>query len=220
MRNLLGPASGSVFVVVCALGWAGCSGGSSPAGGGDASTGSSSGGGSSGASSSGGDGGGSSSSGGSSSGGSSSGGSSSGTPGDGGATCPTVPCAGSDTCCADLTNDVPTCAGTCAANDTIACLGPSDCGGSTPDCCATDVLDGADAGQSFPHCYTQSLTTKCVAKCVSSITTSCTATETLHVCTAKADCSGDTANPNCCLVAGYHVCVNNILKTLGGLTCL
>jgi hypothetical protein len=82
------------------------------------------------------------------------------------------------------------------------------------------VLDGADAGEGFPHCYTQSLTTKCVAQCVSSIKTSCTTTETLHVCTAPGDCSGDTANPNCCLVAGYHVCVSTILKGLGGLSCL
>jgi hypothetical protein len=59
-----------------------------------------------------------------------------------------------------------------------------------------------DAGASFPHCYTKSLTTTCVSKCVSKIQVSCTATETLHVCNAVADCSGDTANPNCCLVAG------------------
>ena len=77
-----------------------------------------------------------------------------------------------------------------------------------------------DAGETFPHCYTKSLTTKCVPKCVSNIQLSCTATETLHVCTAPADCSGDTANPKCCVVAGYHVCVSNLLATLGGLTCL
>jgi hypothetical protein len=77
-----------------------------------------------------------------------------------------------------------------------------------------------DAGASFPHCYTKSLTTKCVAKCVSSITLSCTATETLHVCQAPGDCADDTANPNCCVVAGYHVCVSTILMKLGSLSCL
>jgi hypothetical protein len=77
-----------------------------------------------------------------------------------------------------------------------------------------------DAGQSFPHCYVGSLTTTCVPKCVSSIQLSCNATQTLHVCQAAADCSDDTANPNCCLVAGYHVCVSTILKGLGSLTCL
>ncbi|HEY6463325.1 MAG TPA: hypothetical protein VIY73_24330 [Polyangiaceae bacterium] len=40
------------------------------------------------------------------------------------------------------------------------------------------------------------------------------------MCTAAGDCSGDTANPNCCRVAGYHVCVSTILKGLGGLSCL
>ncbi len=77
-----------------------------------------------------------------------------------------------------------------------------------------------DAGQSFPHCTTGSLTTTCSAKCVSNIKLSCTATETLHVCTAAADCADDSANPNCCLVAGYHVCVSTILKNLGSLSCL
>jgi hypothetical protein len=77
-----------------------------------------------------------------------------------------------------------------------------------------------DAGQSFPHCTTGSITTACVAKCVTKIQLSCTATETLHVCQAPADCADDAADPNCCLVAGYHVCVSTILKNLGGLTCL
>ena len=76
-----------------------------------------------------------------------------------------------------------------------------------------------DAGQTFPHCYSASLTTSCVAKCVTSIQLSCTATQNLHACQAGADCKDDPANPNCCLVAGYHVCVNNNLKLLGGLTC-
>ncbi len=77
-----------------------------------------------------------------------------------------------------------------------------------------------DAGETFPHCYTKSLTTTCVAKCVSKIQVNCTATETLHVCAAASDCAGDTANPNCCLVAGYHVCVSGILKALGTLSCM
>jgi len=76
-----------------------------------------------------------------------------------------------------------------------------------------------DAGQSFPHCYTASLTTTC-GKCASSIQLSCNSTEMLHVCQAGADCKDDTANPNCCLVAGYHVCVSTILKGLGSLSCL
>ena len=139
---------------------------------------------------------------------------------DAGSTCPAVACPGSEVCCADLATDTAVCNASCPAADTIACVGPSDCSGSTPDCCATDVLDGMDAGESFPHCYTASLTTTCVAKCVSSIQISCNATETLHVCQANADCSGDTANPNCCVVAGYHVCVSNLLKGLGGLSCL
>lgn len=75
-----------------------------------------------------------------------------------------------------------------------------------------------DAGASFPHCYTKSLTTTC-GKCASSIQLSCTATQTLHVCQAASECADDTANPNCCVVGSYHVCVNNELKLLGGLSC-
>lgn len=219
--------------VACALVWAGCggSGGSTGGGGDDASASSSSGGGS--GSSSGGSNGGSSggassgasvgsrgsSSGGGSSGGSSGGGFDGGS--DGAVTnCPTNPCPGSQVCCANLTTDTSVCAESCPADDTIGCTGPSDCSGSTPDCCGTDTLDGMDAGEKFPHCYNGSLTTSCVAKCVSAITVSCTATETLHVCAAKSDCAADTANPNCCPVAGYHVCVSNLLKALGQLTCL
>jgi len=112
------------------------------------------------------------------------------------------------------------CADSCATDDTIGCTEPSNCSGSTPDCCGTAKLDGMDAGETFPHCYVGSLTTSCVAKCVSKIQVSCMATETLHVCAAASDCASDTANPNCCPVAGYHVCVSNILKALGTLTCL
>jgi hypothetical protein len=117
---------------------------------------------------------------------------------------------------------------TSCPGDTLGCLGPMDCSGTTPDCCATDVLNGMDAGAAFPHCYSQTLTTKCVAKasCSSNITVNCgTAqmpqTETLHVCTAKTDCTGDDmSNPNCCLVDNYHVCVSSLLVTLGALSCL
>ena len=130
-----------------------------------------------------------------------------------------MPCPGTQVCCADLVNVVPVCADTCASADTIGCLGPANCGGTKPDCCATEVLDGMDAGQSFPHCYVASLATTC-GKCPSSIQLSCNSTEALHVCQAAGDCMDDTANPNCCLVAGYHVCVSTILKGLGGLSCL
>jgi hypothetical protein len=213
----------SAALVSTSLGWLGCSSSTTPAGGGngDASTSSSSSGSSSGGSS----GGSSGSSGGSSSGGSS-GSSSGGGPSDAAATeggitgCPSNACPASQTCCADLTTDLSYCADSCPSADTIACEGPSDCSGTTPDCCATDQLDGMDAGESFPHCYTESLTTSCVAKCVSNIQVTCTSKETLHVCAATTDCAGDTANPNCCLVAGYHVCVSSLLKTLGALTCL
>jgi hypothetical protein len=221
MHFRAGLTLATALVFACAVPWVACGGSSSsPGGGGEGGASSSSGGGSSGGGSSGGgsSGGGSSGSGSSSGSASSSGGSSGGDAG--AATCPAVPCTGSQVCCADLTNDTAVCADTCAPADTIACVKPSDCPGATPDCCATDILDGMDAGASFPHCYTQSLTTKCVASCVSAIKVSCTATETLHVCEATSDCATDTANPNCCVVAGYHVCVSTILMKLGSLSCL
>jgi hypothetical protein len=118
---------------------------------------------------------------------------------------------------------MPYCSASCPADDLIECLGPGDCGGSTPGCLATDVLNGVEADAAgFPNCVSTSLSTQCVPanKAVSAITVSCTATEYLHVCEAAGDCAADTSNPNCCLVSNYHVCVSNLFKTVGSLSCL
>jgi hypothetical protein len=55
---------------------------------------------------------------------------------------------------------------------------------------------------------------------VSNIQLSCLTTDTFHLCTQASDCAADTANPNCCTVGAYQVCINDTLKTLGRLTCL
>jgi len=59
-----------------------------------------------------------------------------------------------------------------------------------------------------------------VATSTSNLTLSCTATEVLHLCEAASDCTADTANPKCCAVLNYHVCVPSLDATLGSLTCL
>jgi hypothetical protein len=46
------------------------------------------------------------------------------------------------------------------------------------------------------------------------------ATDTFHLCTQPSDCAADLANPNCCTVGTYEVCISDTLRTLGRLTCL
>jgi hypothetical protein len=99
-------------------------------------------------------------------------------------------------------------------------MAPSQCGGATPECCGTAVLNGG----TVPNCSVATLSSQCVATCTSTISLSCgstghTVTDTLHMCATPADCTTDSGNPNCCLVHGYYVCVSNLDKTFGGLTC-
>jgi hypothetical protein len=100
-------------------------------------------------------------------------------------------------------------------------MAPSQCSGATPECCGTAVLNGG----SIPNCSVATLSSQCVATCISNINLSCGSTgnpvtDTLHMCAAVTDCtSTDKMNPNCCLVHGYYVCVSNIDKAIGGLTC-
>jgi hypothetical protein len=70
----------------------------------------------------------------------------------------------------------------------------------------------------LPNCTTESLSTQCVASCTSNFTFTCQATETLHLCTQKADCASDTMNSECCAVGAHHVCVSAALA--GNLMCL
>jgi hypothetical protein len=113
-------------------------------------------------------------------------------------------------CCAQQGAGAPACAGSCAASDTLRCLTPDDCGGATPDCCGTLVVNGG----LLPNCNAQSFTTQCVASCTSNLVGSCTATDTMHLCTDGSDCAKDTANPNCCLLGGHQVCISNGTKAL------
>ena len=114
--------------------------------------------------------------------------------------------------------------GTCAANDIVTCTGPSDCTGATPDgghdCCAVaDVANNPD-GAAFPNCSITALTATC-GSCKTNVQVSCSqGPEHLHVCTQKSDCASDTANPECCPVLGYSVCLNSILAGFGNLTCM
>ncbi|HTQ43528.1 MAG TPA: hypothetical protein VMI75_12275 [Polyangiaceae bacterium] len=100
-------------------------------------------------------------------------------------------------------------------------MAPSQCGGTTPECCGTAVLNGG----TVPNCSVATLSSQCVAKCISNISLTCgsttkTVTDTLHMCATPADCTtSDPGNPDCCLVHGYYVCVSALDKTLGGLTC-
>jgi len=95
-------------------------------------------------------------------------------------TCPTDPCPGTSTCCADLTTDQPACASTCTANDSIGCTGPANCTGSDAgaQCCATAVLENNPDGAAFPHCVITALTSYC-GTCTTNVAFSCAATDNL-----------------------------------------
>jgi len=80
------------------------------------------------------------------------------------------------------------------------------------------LLNNPD-GAAFPHCEISALKSQCVTKCTTAITPfSCTATDTLHVCTQAADCATDGTNNSCCPVYGYMVCLNSTVATAGGIT--
>ncbi len=233
---------GAAAIVASTFVWIACSGTSSTAGngtgggndggsssgggfgsgsGGSGSGGSGSGGGSSSGSASSGSGSGGSGSGGSSSGGGGSGsGSSSGAATDAG--CPGTACQGGETCCADIATASPVCEGNCPTGDSIACTGPADCAGSTDggtECCGTAVLADNPDGAAFPYCEISSLTSYC-GHCSTNIQFSCNqVTDTLHVCTSKADCASDNGD-SCCTVYNYNICVPALVATAAKFPCL
>jgi hypothetical protein len=82
----------------------------------------------------------------------------------------------------------------------------------------TALADNPD-GATFPYCDVTSLGSYC-GSCATNINTTCGTTELLHVCTKTSDCASDTANPQCCAVFNYHICVSGAEATFGNLTCL
>jgi hypothetical protein len=138
--------------------------------------------------------------------------------------CPTAPCNTGEQCCAvPASTQLFACAAACPAPvDELACLRPSDCGGTTPTCCATAALTGTGL-VTATTCKLESVGTACVAaaSCPASLTASCGAAEAGPLCSTAADC---TAGNSCCSVtisgAAFFGCVTSDLATLGGLSCL
>jgi len=132
--------------------------------------------------------------------------------------CPATPCGPGEACCVDPTNHTMACATSCAVADTLSCLQPSDCSGSTPICCATEVRDGGTP----PHCTAASVSSRCTtaASCPSTIALNCTTPAVVPLCATGADCAAGT---KCCQlpVSGhpFHACINSSIASIGTLTC-
>ncbi len=77
-------------------------------------------------------------------------------------------------------------------------------------------------GGALPNCDVQSVSTQCTTKaaCHSSIALSCTATDTVPMCTTGTDCA---AGDECCTVSvgGQNMqgCVSTMIADLAKLTC-
>jgi hypothetical protein len=153
-----------------------------------------------------------------------------GTTDGGGATtidCPSMPCTGGASCCAQLTGDAGfVCSNSCASTNTLDCLKPSDCSGTNV-CCATAVID--DPTGTVPSCIqagAKSATTACVAqsKCPGNIAVSCDATDVVQLCNTSADCAGQKGGyTDCCQVtlggSTFSGCVTSLIAGFAGLKC-
>lgn len=85
--------------------------------------------------------------------------------------------------------------GSSDASSSLGCTAPSDCTNSF--CCGTIVFNG---GQ-IPKCNLADASSECKATCKSSITLSCTATDTVRACATNNDCADAGSNYNkCCTV--------------------
>jgi hypothetical protein len=138
--------------------------------------------------------------------------------------CPTAPCGSGLGCCVQLTGDAGfKCEATC--DNTIECLKPTDCSGSTPVCCATAVIDGTGT---FPGCVEstsafKSVTTTCesAAACPSDLKYSCKATDVVRACAAKSECT-EPGYTDCCGLpvdgTTLYACVPTLAAAF--LTCL
>jgi hypothetical protein len=132
-------------------------------------------------------------------------------------------------CCETPTTFAESCALSCGASaGAIACAGntgPNECPAGTL-CCGSLVVKGGTA----PACTTQSLSTACQATCADAApvvgqtcgTAAAPKAYTLRMCTAKADCAGDTGATNCCSFGGSPLawCVNGADAAASGARCL
>jgi hypothetical protein len=109
-----------------------------------------------------------------------------------------------------------------AGEDAGPCSGSSQCAGSTNggiDCCATIALEANPDGGPFPNCGVSTMSAYCGVCSSNTIGPTCTSIETVHLCSLESDCANETANTQCCQLAGYQACVNSTIAA-SGLTCL
>ncbi|MBI5549430.1 MAG: hypothetical protein HY901_36550 [Deltaproteobacteria bacterium] len=123
-----------------------------------------------------------------------------------GVECGSSVCTGSQLCCLRTDEGYPTfeCAASCeGAAGTVSCDGPGDCD-NNQFCCNVYTLGSG----TFPSCEIAAATISCTDTCDSQFQQQCSASGTMRVCQAKADCVESTYS-NCCPsgVGGYMVCL-------------
>jgi hypothetical protein len=135
---------------------------------------------------------------------------------DAGPPCPAAPCSGADKCCAVPVTDGGVgvnlaCQASCPGNGgSVACDKPADCPASAHICCGTIVVNGG----TLPNCQIGSASSVCAATCTTALNFTCSATDTVRLCAAAADCAGDALNTYCCSFAISPVpfCVSAIVS--------
>lgn len=102
----------------------------------------------------------------------------------------------------------PACAASCAKSALAECTQPIDCGDGLA-CCVTTAVSGG----SQPGCGVTSGSSMCQSSCATSIPSSCSGTQTLHLCRTNADCTGDPDGAiYCCqLTVGKWAIVNTCM---------
>jgi len=143
-----------------------------------------------------------------------------GTPfGDAGVMCGNTTCNVGQVCCATIADGgmsaTETCMSSCPDGGVaIMCDGPAQCNQANPICCAQLTVGGT-----FPNCTFESGQSACASTCVANIPMQCPGMGQARLCHVKADCNGDSQNPNCCTFSQggqtATICVNNIAANFG-----
>lgn len=74
-----------------------------------------------------------------------------------------------------------------------SCTAPTACDAGSPFCCATVALNGGTP----PDCSVASITSACAAQCNTVLQFSCTANETVRLCSSNSDCT-EPNDGKCC----------------------
>jgi hypothetical protein len=103
---------------------------------------------------------------------------------------------------------------------TSSCTSPAGCPAKDV-CCGTIPITGG----TVPNCTTGTITTVCTAAsaCTTSLGAACSGTQTVRLCTTKADCT-ETADNLCCTFGdpdsgSLSFCANGFVAAFGGGKC-